>query len=496
VTGHRAPSLSLVLHAHAPLAVGEPGRPHERLFLELCEHGLLPLLEWAEEEEPGDSALTLAVSPPLLANLAELELRSRLDAHLEERVALAHSEVSRLEAAGVGYFHRVAAWYRDRALARLEQLRHELDGDLLGALRRLRAAGKLALLPSGATHAVLPLVQPEALRALHVKAACADFEHHFDARPEAFWLPECAWAPGLDRALAAEGVRRTVVAANAVRPMVGPPDRQGLPPLRTPAGVVAFPEASELRTLLLGPGGMSHDLAFARPLDEGVQNTLPLYAHGDDGERAPLDPSAADRRARALGCQLVGALGEHAERRGTPPPHVLALELTAVGPGWPEGLAVLKSFVAAAREAEVRVGPLGAGVDDGEDFVRAEPLASSWREDGYFGAWVSEETAWLFRRLARLAEQWQQCRDPVRGRARNARAALVQAQRELLFAQASDWPAAIARGSRVRAAVAHFHDHAESAERLLAMVASGQVDEAYLERRRKRLPVFDSLEPA
>ena len=79
------------------------------------------------------------------------------------------------------------------------RLRSARRGDLLGALRRLRAGRHGELWASAATHAVLPLLATETGRARS--------SSHRDGRaPRAlrglgaagFWLPECAYRPGLE----------------------------------------------------------------------------------------------------------------------------------------------------------------------------------------------------------------------------------------------------------------------------------------------------------
>src|SRR6185369_5629734 len=70
----------------------------------------------------------------------------------------------------------------------------------------------------------------------------------------------------------------------------------------------------------------------------------------------------------------------------------------------------------------------------------ATPGASSWGEEGYWRAWLNEKNEWIYPHLQvaqeRMAELAQRYPDATGVRAR----ALKQAGRELLLAQASDWP--------------------------------------------------------
>ena len=78
-----------------------------------------------------------------------------------------------------------------RALERLE----ELGGDAARAFRGRRGERSVELMPSAATHAVLPLVATTAAGASRSTPGCAR-TGGASAPPAGFWLPECAYAPG------------------------------------------------------------------------------------------------------------------------------------------------------------------------------------------------------------------------------------------------------------------------------------------------------------
>ena len=81
--------------------------------------------------------------------------------------------------------------------------------------QQLRDAGVLELIASAATHGLLPLLTPpaEAVRA-QVRIGCDVFRECFHAEPSGFWLPECAYAPGLENALQDANLRWFVVDAH------------------------------------------------------------------------------------------------------------------------------------------------------------------------------------------------------------------------------------------------------------------------------------------
>ena len=88
-----------------------------------------------------------------------------------------------------------------RALERLDAL----GGDLDRGFAEAQAEGRIALMASAATHAVLPMVATRAGRRLQVDAGLRSHERRFGAAA-GFWLPECAYEPGLESLLAERGL--------------------------------------------------------------------------------------------------------------------------------------------------------------------------------------------------------------------------------------------------------------------------------------------------
>ena len=108
-----------------------------------------------------------------------------------------------------------AARYR-RALDRLESsaaTRCALSG------RRTRAR-RVALIPSAATHAVLPLLATAAGRRLQIDAGLRSHRRRF-GEADGFWLPECAYRPGLEPLLAERGLRFFCADQSAHEPGLG-----------------------------------------------------------------------------------------------------------------------------------------------------------------------------------------------------------------------------------------------------------------------------------
>jgi hypothetical protein len=109
-------------------------------------------------------------------------------------------------------------------LAWLERWRPEIHARVVEAdAQSLALRGHGNALAQGYSHAILPLCSPRD-RLTQIRWGLADFRHRFQREPEGFWLPETAADGATLEALAAEGLRFTVLSpyqARRVRPPGG-----------------------------------------------------------------------------------------------------------------------------------------------------------------------------------------------------------------------------------------------------------------------------------
>src|SRR2546423_506099 len=165
-------------------------------------------------------------------------LRERDVRHLDRAIALAEREIER---------HRedetmrvLAAFYHHHFL----ESRHKFsqwEADLISVFRRMRDDGCLELMASAATHGLLPLLEqsPEAVRA-QVLLGCDSYREIFQADPAGFWLPECAYYPGLENVLREANLRWFILDAHGLVFGQPRPRRAFYAPCYPPAGPAAF----------------------------------------------------------------------------------------------------------------------------------------------------------------------------------------------------------------------------------------------------------------
>jgi 1,4-alpha-glucan branching enzyme len=212
------PCLALVLELHHPLpdAGAAVGTDWSWAAIETYWPILRALHRFAED--PGQTSVTLAVSPSWMALADDPAAQARVRVELETRLNDGAVDPS---------LHRFVTG--------------TCESDALRLLRRWNAAGTVDVIPTTASHTWLPSValDPIVARAQFGLAA-ADCAKRLEARPTGVWLPFLGYAPGLESAMAESGLRFFGVGADVfVRGTVLPPGRTS-GPLVTPPGVAAF----------------------------------------------------------------------------------------------------------------------------------------------------------------------------------------------------------------------------------------------------------------
>ncbi|MBX6326152.1 MAG: DUF1957 domain-containing protein, partial [Chthoniobacterales bacterium] len=237
-------SLALILHAHLPF-VRHPEHEHfleEDWFFQAITESYIPLLRTMRRllDEAVPFRLTMSITPTLCAMLDDSLLRQRYVEHLDRLIDFVMRERKR------NHKHPQLRTLADFYLNMFRQTRaffvEECKCDLLEAFRQLQTAGALEIIASAATHGLLPLLQAQSGEAARAQILIGrdSYVDSFAIEPIGFWLPECAYAPGLESILQEANIRWFVLDAHGLLFGEPRPRCSVYAPCYTPSGPAAF----------------------------------------------------------------------------------------------------------------------------------------------------------------------------------------------------------------------------------------------------------------
>jgi len=408
--------IAIVLHSHMPYVEGFGTYPFgEEWLFDAVLRSHLPVLEVARD-------VTVTVTPVLADQLEAPGVGERLLRFAAEyRVGAAELDADDVDAELVEACLAEAGRHR-RSLERLEAL----EGNALEAFAEASSSGRVELIASTATHAVLPLVATREARLLQIDAGLRSHRRRFGPS-RGIWLPECAYEPGLEHLLAEMGISYFCTDQSAFEPAA-----DALRPISTD-GPVAFPIDWEAVEWLWSLGGYPSEPLYADFHRKSLRGCRP-WTIGDE----PYDPAAAARRAReqarAFAAAVAGRLARHRRRGEGRGLLTFAIDTELLGHWWWEGTIWLEEALKALPAAGVRPLTLSRAMSEHAS-QRRSLRASSWGAGKDLRTWDSPpvaDLAWGARRL-----ELRVLREISTGRL--AGESLLRAARELLAVQASDW---------------------------------------------------------
>mgnify|MGYP005866752651 FL=1 len=189
---------TFVLHTHLPY-VRLAGRwPHgEEMIHQAVAETYIPLLNalYDLKAEGYHPRLTLGLTPILMEQLADPDVRQHFEIYVEERLGLLAADLERFEAAGEGHLAYLARYYSDWYESTLDAFRRRYQRDLVGAFRQLQREGNLEVITSAATHGYLPLMARDSTIYGQLQVGVSTYWQRRDMAPRGIWLPEAGYRP-------------------------------------------------------------------------------------------------------------------------------------------------------------------------------------------------------------------------------------------------------------------------------------------------------------
>lgn len=518
--------LALILHAHLPF-VRHPDQEdflEEDWLYEAISETYLPMLamfrQMAADQVP--FRLTMTFSPTLCAMLRDPLLQARAERYLARGVEMARYEVEHTKDNEA--VHSLAKFYLDH-FERMHSLYvTELNHDIVGAYAQLQEDGYLEIITCAATHGFLPLMAslPEAMRA-QIQIGKHYHRECFGRDPVGIWLPECAYAAGIEGLLQEANLRWFVIDAHGV--MLGQPRPRFaiFTPYYTPKGPACVARDRESsRQVWSAQDGYPGDPAY-RDFYRDVGQDWPddvrgrffknpefkrytgikyhrISQRGADKDlyRRDWAMGAADSHAEDFLHSRVRQFEELRQMLPLDPLLVSPFDAELFGHWWFEGPEFLNLFLRKAVYDQ-KVFQLATP----SDYLAAHstqqilaPSPSSWGHKGYWEVWLDPANAWIYPHLHGMARRMteQARRFKARGRASQVNERLLrQMARELLLAQSSDWAFLMKTGTAREYATERTKDHIVRFNHLYDDLVSGKPDKAYLADCEHRHNLFENL---
>jgi len=515
--------LSIVLHAHLPF-VRHP--EHEKFLeeswlFEAITETYLPLLQIMENwrNDRIEAAITLSLSPTLCAMLIDPLLRARYERHLNGLIELADKEIHRTH---WDRAYRELSWMYHHRLSLARETWRFYSGNLINAFKQFQEEGRLEIITTAATHGLLPLMSghPQSVRA-QILTARDHYRSCFGRDPRGIWLPECAYINGIENFLQEANIRWFILDTHGLL-HANPRPRYGtFAPIFTPNGVAVFGRDFDSSRQVWSkhegyPGdpryrdfyrdiGFDLDFDYVKPHLPSPDNRgftgLKYYRiTGGQGPKEIYQRDHALKAASEHAAHFVAERVAQVKAAGAiidrPPIIIAPYDAELFGHWWYEGPEFL-DFVARNLANEQNVVSL---LTPGEYLHRfptnqiATPGGSSWGEEGYWRVWLNESNEWIYphlqiaqERMTKLAKKF------PKAKGLKARA-LKQAARELLLAQASDWPFILRAGTSPDYARRRVKDHLLRFIALHEQLTLTKIDEPWLVEIEARDNLFPDVD--
>jgi len=525
--------LCIILHAHLPY-VRHPEYDYfleENWLYEAITETYIPLLDVFEKliNEGVDFRITLSLSPSLVEMFNDYLLRERYKRYVERLIELSEKEGHRTK--GDIHFEPIVKMYNQR-FRRIKYLFEDVyKRDLTSAFKALQDTGRIEIITSTATHAFLPnlLIYPQAVRA-QIKIAKEHFKKNFNRFPKGIWLPECGYAPGIDRYLREEGIKFFFLDTHGViygRPL---PQYGVYAPVFCPSGVIAFGRDVETSRQVWSstegyPGdthyrdfyrdiGFDLDCEYIKPYinPDGMRTYTGLKYYritGRADNKKPYDIAQAKKKAAEHASNFIFNRGLQVDFLSDTlrlnsinffPVIVATYDAELFGHWWFEGIDWLDFILRETQKKNVNFKTITPSEyiklfpSQYECLQTCQPSMSSWGHRGYNEVWLNSSNNYIYRHLHKMTNRMIYLADRFPEANGITRRALNQAARELLLSQHSDWAFMMNAGDATEYAKKRFTEHTARFNSLYKSIVSKNIPKRWLVEIEDRDRIFADID--
>ena len=495
-------SMTFVLHSHMPYCRLAGRWPHgEEWFHEAMLECYLPLLGALRRlggRLPAPLGVTMNITPILAEQMADPLMLDHFRTYLADRQRRASTDMERFS--DESEFAATAQFHAARYQAASDLLEHDLRGDIIAGFRALEDSGHIEIATCAATHGYLPLLGDDDAIRFQVETGVRTHERLFGQRPRSFWLPECAYRPGLETFLQEAGIELFFVETHLVtgghtrgKALGGVHGPYPEMPIEVPASSPA-PDGpgTTFRAYTVGdsdvavlartertgkqvwsathgyPGDAAYREFHKKDEQTGLQYWRVTGPEVDLGSKAAYDPAAAAivtrNQAGHFPGIVVAELDAYRRETGRDGLVMASYDTELFGHWWLEGVNWLEQTIAnLASEPGVELLNAEQVVARGRPLETISMPEGSWGGGGDHRTWLNEATAWTWPEV-----QSRQAR--AKGLLGRDDAATRQLARELLLLQSSDWQFLITTEQAREYATERFREHCARFDRIASAI--------------------------
>lgn len=514
----------------------------------------LPLLNALDrlEKEGIRPRWTVNMTPILAEQLEDPSFKDGFEEYCQEKIDAAIDDQKRFEREGDLNMQGLASFWQKQYTKALVEFKHQWGRSIIDGFRYFQDQGSIEVITCCATHGYLPLLGTDESCEAQVELGVANYRKHFGREPRGIWLAECAYRPrydwkapvgvnevawpreGVEEILKDNGIEYFFVDSHMIRggqplgtyaqkfpqlaEMFARSSKYFTPPVdqrseyehyMLPNGVVCFARDPQTTVKVwsgdIGYPGNEWYLEFHKQLYPGRHRYWRISQEKADlGKKQPYDPYNAFERIAEHAQDFVdtvkSALATYkgqADRMGT---LVAMYDTELFGHWWWEGPEFLYEVGRAFhKDGQVEMTSGGDVLDEDPARHLITLPEGSWGEGGYHYIWINDGNLWTWEKLYPVERKMRQmARDYAGGPGESI---AIQAAREMLLAEASDWQFLISTFSARDYAEVRFSDHIERFHRLAEMagrVHDGGVltalEETFLEECRQKDSPFAELD--
>ena len=527
----------MMLHAHLPFV----RHPEEEYFLEenwlfeAITETYIPLIEVFDRlvRDGINFRITMSLTPTLASMLLDPFLQERYLRHIDQLIELSDKEISR-----TGYeplYHGLALMYNEKFKRTKEIFTRQYQNNIVAAFKKFQDFGCLEVITSCATHGFLPMIGKNLSSArAQIQIGVDFYTKVFGRPPKGIWLPECGYAPGIDDILKENGVRYFFIDSHGIVNADPTPRYSVYAPVYCPSGVAAFGRDWESSKQVWSskegyPGDVDYreyyrdighelDYEYIKPYihPQGIRiNTGIKYWRitGPTEYKEVYRPDWAKEKAASHAANFmfnrekqIEHLAAHMDRK---PIIVAPYDAELFGHWWFEGPMwidfLIRKIVYDQETIELKTP--SEYLEDNPVNQMAVPSASSWGYKGYNEFWLNGGNDWIYRHVHKAGERMRELAQKFfsarkKGTRQRSgpqafiRRAVNQAARELLLAEASDWPFIMKTGTMVAYAEKRVRQHIGRFTRLYHDLRENTLDEAWLKEVEWRDNIFSHMDCA